>query len=375
MIYVMKHLALGIGMWLLFATKVEAQGTLVPLTAAQVEQLQWQDDGTRATLTQAIQRSHNYYQRVHPATRFTYGEEQYSPQEMQASLRLFQRVMRLPLPQRRRVLAEQFAVFASQNEQGAAFFTGYYQPEIPARRQPEGMWHTPVHGYPGVTQASRTDIQQGALAGQAPVLAYLDPIEHFFLQVQGSGLLVFPDGRRQWVGFAGHNNQPYRSIGKLLVQEGIFTPETVSMPAIKAYLRQNPQEISRVFAHNPRYVFFAPKNQAPGGALGQPLTAGRSLAMDQHLIPKGGLVFVTTTYPVTTQSWRPLTRFMLVQDTGSAIVGHGRGDIFWGQGATAELRAGLMKQPGQLWLLVAKKAALAGVNSGSTPATAQPKAP
>jgi len=97
MIYVMKHLALEIGMWLLFATKVEAQGTLVPLTAAQVEQLQWQDDGTRATLTQAIQRSLNYYQRVHPATRFTYGEEQYSPQEMQASLRLFQRVMRLSL--------------------------------------------------------------------------------------------------------------------------------------------------------------------------------------------------------------------------------------------------------------------------------------
>jgi hypothetical protein len=212
------------GMWLLFATKVGAQGTLVPLTSAQVAQLQWQDDDTLATLNQAIQRSLNYYQRVHPATRFTYGEEQYSPQEMQASLRLFKRVMNLPLAQRQRVLAAQFAVFASQNDQGTAFFTGYYQPEILARRQPEGMWHTPVHGYPGVTQASRTDIAQGALAGQAPILAYVDPIEHFFLQVQGSGLLVFPDGRRQWVGFAGHNQQPYRSIGKLLVQEGIFYP-------------------------------------------------------------------------------------------------------------------------------------------------------
>jgi membrane-bound lytic murein transglycosylase A len=358
----MKRWVLGMGVWFLFATNVGAQGTLVPLTAAQVEQLQWQDDDTLATLNQAIQRSLNYYQRVQPGTRFTYGEEQYSPQEMQASLRLFQRVVSLPLAQRRRALAQKFTVFASQNEQGAAFFTGYYQPEIPARRQPQGMWNTPVHGYPGVTQASRTDIQQGALAGQAPVLAYLDPIEHFFLQVQGSGLLVFPDGRRQWVGFAGHNHQPYRSIGKLLVQEGVFTPETVSMPAIKAYLRQNPQEMPRVFAHNPRYVFFAPKSQAPGGSLGQPLTAGRSLAMDQHLIPKGGLAFVTTTYPVTAQSWRPLTRFMLVQDTGSAIVGHGRGDIFWGRGATAELRAGLMKQPGQLWLLVAKKSALVGIN-------------
>ncbi len=373
--HVMKCWALGTGMWFLLATHAGAQGQLVPLTAAQVAQLRWQDDGTRASLNQAIQRSLNYYQRVHPATRFTYGREQYSPQEMQASLRLFQRVMGLPLAQRQQVLAEQFSVFASQNDQGAAFFTGYYQPEIPARRQPEGIWHTPVHGYPGATQASRTEIQQGALAGRAPVLAYVDPIEHFFLQVQGSGLLVFPDGRRQWVGFAGHNNQPYRSIGQLLVQEGVFTPETVSMPAIKAYLRQHPQEVPRVLAHNPRYVFFAPQDQAPGGALGQPLTAGRSLAMDQHLIPQGGLAFVRTTYPVTAQSWRPLTRFMLVQDTGGGIQGHGRGDIFWGQGAMAELRAGLMKQPGQLWLLVAKKSALAGITSGSTPATGRPTVP
>ena len=375
MIHVMKRYVLGMGLWFLFATNVGAQGTLVPLTAAQVEHLQWQDDGTLASLNQAIRHSLNYYQRVHPATRFTYGGEQYSPQEMQASLRLFQRVMGLSLAQRPRALAQKFAVFASQNEQGAAFFTGYYQPAIPARRQPEGVWRTPVHGYPGLTQASRTEIQQGALAGRAPILAYVDPIEHFFLQVQGSGLLVFPDGRRQWVGFAGHNHQPYRSIGQLLVQEGVFTPETVSMPAIKAYLRQNPQEMQRVFAHNPRYVFFAPQSHAPAGSLGQPLTAGRSLAMDQALIPAGGLAFVATTYPVTPQLWRPLTRFMLVQDTGSAITGHGRGDIFWGQGATAELRAGLMKQPGQLWLLVAKKSALAEINSGSNPATGRPKVP
>ncbi|APB35282.1 putative transglycosylase [Gloeomargarita lithophora Alchichica-D10] len=354
----MKKIVLGMGLWFMLTTTVGAQGTLVPLTAAQVAQLGWPDDGSSKELEQAIQRSLTYYQQVHPATRFTYGLEQYSPQQMRASLHLFQRVMRLPPDQRRQELVAKFSIFASRNHQGAAFFTGYYQPEIGARDQPQGMWHTPVHGYPGATQASRTEIRNGALAGRAPVLAYVDPIEHFFLQVQGSGMLIFPNGRRQWVGFAGHNNQPYRSIGKLLVNEGVLTPETVSMPAIKTYLRQNPQEIQRVFAHNPRYVFFAPRAQAPGGSLGQPLTAGRSLAMDSDLIPKGGLAFVQTTYPTTPQSWAPLNRFMLVQDTGSAIQGQGRGDIFWGQGATAELRAGLMKQPGQLWLLVAKKSAL-----------------
>lgn len=353
-----KNLALGLGIWLLLATTAGAKGTLVPLTSAQISQLTWPDDGTTKELNQAIQRSLSYYQQVHPATQFTYGSESYTPQQMQASLRLFQQVIKLPPVQRRRELMEKFLIFESRNEQGAAFFTGYYQPEIPARLQPQGIWNTPVHGYPGVTQASRTDIMNGALAGQAPVLGYIDPIEHFFLQVQGSGVLVFPNGRRQWVGFAGHNNHPYRSIGRLLVDEGVFTLETVSMPAIKTYLRRNPQEIQRIFAHNPRYIFFAPRNQAPGGSLGQPLTPGRSLAMDQDLIPRGGLAFVQTTYPVTPESWRPLTRFMLVQDTGSAIRGHGRGDIFWGQGATAELRAGLMKQPGRLWLVVAKKSAL-----------------
>ncbi len=353
-----KSVSLGMGLWFMLTTTAGAKGTLVPLTSAQIEQLTWQDDDSAQALNQAIQRSLSYYQRVSPQTRFTYGSESYSPQEMRASLHLFQRVMRLPPGQRQRELAQNFLIFASRNEQGAAFFTGYYQPEITARNQSQGIWNTPVLGYPGSTQASRTEIRNGALAGQAPVLAYVDPIEHFFLQVQGSGMLVFANGRRQWVGFAGHNNHPYRSIGKLLVQEGVFTPETVSMPAIKSYLRQNPQEIQRIFNYNPRYVFFAPRAQAPGGSLGQPLTPGRSLAMDQDLIPKGGLAFVETTYPNTAQSWRPLTRFMLVQDTGSAIQGQGRGDIFWGQGATAELRAGLMKQPGRLWLLVAKKSAL-----------------
>ncbi|MEN9214370.1 MAG: MltA domain-containing protein [Gloeomargarita sp. DG02_4_bins_56] len=350
--------ALGMGISLLMATAAGANGTLVPLTADQIARLTWADDGAQQELNQAIQRSWNYYQQVPLATRLTYGTESYTPQQMQASLRLFQRLMREPPARRRQALAEKFLVFESRNEQGAAFFTGYYQPEISARVQPQGLWHTPVHGYPGVTQASRTEIMNGALAGRAPVLGYIDPIEHFFLQVQGSGVLVFPDGRRQWVGFAGHNQHPYRSIGRLLVEEGVFTPETVSMPAIKNYLRQNPQEIERIFSHNPRYVFFAPRAQAPGGSLGQPLTPGRSLAMDADLIPRGGLAFVETTYPATPTAWRPLTRFMLVQDTGSAIRGQGRGDIFWGQGATAELRAGLMKQPGRLWLLVAKKSAL-----------------
>ncbi|MCS7030137.1 MAG: MltA domain-containing protein [Gloeomargarita sp. SKYG116] len=336
-----------------------AQGTLAPLTPQQVEQYAWTDDGTLKELQQAIARSLAYYQQVNPSARFTYGSETYTPQQMQASLRLFAQLMRLPPAQRRRQLVQQFLVFESRNDQGAAFFTGYYQPVVSARMQPQGIWNTPVHGYPGPVTATRAEIRSGVLAGQAPVLGYVDPIEHFFLQVQGSGLLVFPDGRRQWVGFAGHNQQPYRSIGQLLVREGVFTPETVSMPAIKDYLRRHPHQQERILNHNPRYIFFAPRAQPPGGSLGQPLTPGRSLAMDLDVIPPGGIAFVETTYPVTLTTWRPLTRFMLVQDTGSAIRGHGRGDIFWGQGRTAELRAGLMKQPGRLWLLVAKKSAIA----------------
>lgn len=356
--------------WLLgWPGSVWAQGMLVPLTARQVAQLSWTDDDTLATLHQAIERSLAYYRQVDPQTRFTYGAESYTPQQMQASLRLFAQVMRLPPAQRRQQLARQFLVWESRNDQGAAFFTGYYQPVVAARTQPQGIWNTPVHGYPGPVTLTRADIRRGMLAGQAPVLGYVDPIEHFFLQVQGSGLLVFPDGRRQWVGFAGHNHQPYRSIGRLLVEEGVLTPETVSMPAIKDYLRRHPQEIERVFNHNPRYIFFAPREQPPSGSLGQPLTPGRSLAMDLALIPPGSLVFVETTYPVHPRTWRPLTRFMLVQDTGNAIRGHGRGDIFWGQGPTAELRAGLMKQPGRLWLLVARKSAIGSIRPNGASAS------
>ncbi len=193
--------------------------------------------------------------------------------------------------------------------------------------------------------------QAPALAGKA-LLWVADPVELFFLQVQGSGRVELPDGRRVRVGYADQNGHPYQSIGRWLVEQGELKLEDASMQGIQAWARANPKRLHELLNVNPSFVFFRelPDNGGgPPGALGVPLTPGRSIAVDPRAVPLGAPVFLATTQPA---SGQPMQRLVLAQDTGGAIKGAVRADFFWGFGAEAGAQAGRMRQKGEMWVLL-----------------------
>ena len=177
-------------------------------------------------------------------------------------------------------------------------------------------------------------------------------MELFFLQVQGSGRIKLPDGSLARVNYADQNGHPYQSIGRLLVERGELKLEEASMQGIQAWARANPAKLSGLLNSNPSYVFFrevANSHDGPIGALGIPLSPERSLAVDPRSVPLGAPVFLATTRPNSSQ---PLNRLMLAQDTGGAIKGAVRADLFWGFGRDAGEQAGRMKQSGRMWVLL-----------------------
>lgn len=183
-----------------------------------------------------------------------------------------------------------------------------------------------------------------------------DPIEAFFLQVQGSGRVLLDDGSMIRLGYADTNGQPYRSIGRWLVEHGEMKLEDASMQAIQAWVRANPQRLDELLAQNPSYVFFREStvdaSTGPLGSLGVPLTPERSIAVDPRHVPLGAPVWLATTQPM---SARPLRRLVLAQDTGSAIKGAVRADLYWGSGAKAGEIAGRTKQRAEMWVLLPKR--------------------
>lgn len=244
--------------------------------------------------------------------------------------------------------------------------TGYFEPLIEARRAPQGRFRVPVLG-PPADLASRkpywTRQQLDTLpAAQAGVrgreIAYLsDPLDLLILQIQGSGRLMLTeaDGSRRQVrmAFAGHNDQPYKSVGRWLIEQGELRADQASWPGIKAWAQLNPQRINELLWSNPRVVFFREEalpdpNLGPRGAQAVPLTPGRSVAIDPTSIPYGTALWLDTTEPL---SNTPLRRVVMAQDTGSAIIGAVRVDYFWGWGDIAEQQAGRMKQPLRVWVL------------------------
>ncbi len=251
--------------------------------------------------------------------------------------------------------------------------TGYFEPLIAASRTRGRGFSVPLHAPPAELGArkpwySRAEIAtlpaaQSALKGRE-IAWVADPLDALLLQIQGSGRLQLsePDGTKRTVrlAYAGHNDQPYRSVGRWLVERGAFTLEQASWPAIKAWARANPQRVPEMLEANPRYVFFREEplpdpSLGPKGAQGVPLTPGRSIAVDPRALPYGTPVWIASTEP---QPWsptppppRPLQRLVLAQDTGSAIVGAVRADYFWGWSEGAEERAGRMKQPLSMWAL------------------------
>jgi len=222
-----------------------------------------------------------------------------------------------------------------------------------------------VDGHKVVPYWTRAEIDNGRAPGADKVLVYVeDPIEAFFLEIQGSGRVKLADGSVMRVGYADQNGHPYKSIGRVLIDRGEITLDRASMQGIREWGRRHPEQLPALLAENPSYVFFrevpAPlpgsleaKIDGPIGALGVPVLAGRSIAVDTRSIPLGAPVFLATTYPLST---RPLDRLMMAQDTGGAIRGAVRADFFWGFGDDAGREAGRMKQDGRMWILWPKDA-------------------
>ncbi|HEY6086585.1 MAG TPA: MltA domain-containing protein [Burkholderiaceae bacterium] len=244
--------------------------------------------------------------------------------------------------------------------------TGYFEPQIDASRVPRGAYRVPLHAPPADLASrkpwfTRAQIEtvpaaQAALRGRE--IAYVaDPLDALLLQVQGSGRLrlVGADGGSQTVrlAYAGHNDQPYQSIGRWLIDQGELRTGEASWPAIRDWARRHPKRVPEMLAANPRVVFFREEPLpdpalGPRGAQGVALVPERSIAVDPRSLPYGSPVWLDTTEPLTAT---PLRRLVLAQDTGSAITGAVRADYFWGWGERAEQQAGRMKQALRMWVL------------------------
>ncbi len=219
-----------------------------------------------------------------------------------------------------------------------------------------------VEGRRVVPYYTRAEMDQGvdALAGKE-LFWVDDPVELFFLHIQGSGRISLENGEKVMVNYADQNGHPYRSIGRLLIERGAMTRDQMSMQNIRSWARKNPEQVWDLLGENPSFIFFRELEQdvqSPPGSLGIPLTPEVSLAVDPRTIPLGAPVFLSTTWPYNP---RPLKKLMVAQDTGGAIKGQVRGDFFWGMGDEAGALAGRMKQDGRFWVLLPKPDASADV--------------
>lgn len=261
--------------------------------------------------------------------------------------------------QAKRFFEEYFTPFTVR---GDGLFTGYYEPLMHGSRTRQGRFRFPVYALPDDVQSgepylTREEIDRGALKGKNLEIAWVDDeIALFFTHIQGSGRIRFENGEQIRIGYAGKNNRAYVALGKVLKDNGELPPESVNFYTIRDWLRDNPNRAQAMMWENPSYVFFRElpaDGSGPPGAQGVPLVAGRSLAVDARFLPYGIPLFLHTETPETPYARAmPLRRLMVAQDTGGAIKGPVRGDVFFGAGEEAEANAGLMKARGRYVLLV-----------------------
>jgi membrane-bound lytic murein transglycosylase A len=285
----------------------------------------------------------------------------------------------------RRFFETNFVPFQLGNHgETEGLFTGYFEIELKGSRRRGGSYLTPIYRRPpdlvmvdlGLFRTalqgqriagrvvegtlhpydSRADIAKGVLDRRGLELFWLDdPIGAFFLEIQGSGRILLPDGSVMRVGYDGQNGHPYVPLGRILAERGALSAERISMQAIRAWLEAHPDEAQTVMNENPSYVFFREiQGDRALGAAGIPLTPGRSLAVDRNFLPLGVPLWLDADDPL--EETGHLRRLMIAQDTGGAIRGPVRGDVFWGHGAQAAERAGTMKDKGSYYLLVPRGA-------------------
>jgi membrane-bound lytic murein transglycosylase A len=292
---------------------------------------------------------------------------------------------------------------AANNRDTQGLFTGYYEAELRGAKQPSGRYKVPLYKLPGdlvavdlaefgsefagrtiagkVVQGKlrpyddRATIERGALKGKSLELLWVDDaIDAFFLHIQGSGRVVMDDGSVLRVGYAGKNGQPYVAIGRELVARGVMKPEEVSMQGLRAWLKANPREAEPLMNANRSYVFFqetkgAGPSEGPIGAQTVALTPGRSLAVDRKFLPLGLPIWLDASHPdggsgPSSSGEARIRRLVVAQDTGGAIRGPVRGDVFFGWGEQAAARAGAMRDRGEYYLLLPN--AVAARNSKPT---------
>ncbi|MEL7114576.1 MAG: MltA domain-containing protein [Pseudomonadota bacterium] len=237
-------------------------------------------------------------------------------------------------------------------------FTGYFEPELEGSRTRTSRYRYPLYKKPpevrnGTTWLSRAEIEtSGVLNGRGLEIAWVDdPVEKFFLQIQGSGRVKLPDGSYLRVGYGGKNGHNYRSVGQELVRRGVYQPHQVSARVIQNWVKRNPVAGQELLRHNPSYVFFrevsrVPADRGPLGAMNRSITSLRSVAVDPKFTPLGAPVWIEK------GGSTPMRRLMIAQDTGSAIKGAQRADIFYGTGDYAGRRAGETRDPGRMVVLM-----------------------
>jgi membrane-bound lytic murein transglycosylase A len=351
----------------------------------------FRDDMDRDSLTLAIRRNLEYLDRLNPGTVFHYGPHDFTSQQVRESHEAFLDLLSKGLDegQLSREIRKKFRVYRATGRVGDAsvLFTGYYEPtyegnlardetfKYPLYRSPDdliridlSLFSEKFKGESIVARIEGKKVQpyyskyqidtERALEGKALEIAWLkDPLDVAFLHIQGSGRLRLRDGKELLVNYQASNGRPYRSIGRYMIEKGFVAREEMSMQGIRKYLTGHPEVLEEVLNSNPSYVFFRQVEKGPLGSLGTLLTPGRSVALDPRIFPKGALGFISCQKPLINDrgdiiSWTQFSRFVLNQDSGGAIKGAGRADIFWGSGPYAELTAGHLQHEGELYILI-----------------------
>lgn len=353
------------------------------------------DDMDLESLDTAIEKSLQYYQRAARNGPFRMDDDRITVRELQESLIAFREILRngdtVTVKQDR--IRETFDVYQSAGADGknTVLFTGYFEPIMKGSLKKTQEYRYPVYKAPDdaitvnlgkfrdrykneqligqvkngelIPYYSRGEIEdQGSLAGRSLELAWVgDRIDLFFLHTQGSGKIELTNGGLLQIGYAMSNGRPFQSVARFLLDAGKISPQEISYQSVKRYLREHPDDLSQILGHNESFVFFRVVEQGPVGSIGEVLTPGRSIATDAAVFPRGALAFMRARKPVLDKegnavSWIPFSRFVVNQDAGGVIKGAGRVDLFCGTGAEAEMLAGSLKERGELYILVKKRA-------------------
>ncbi|MBU0946329.1 MAG: MltA domain-containing protein [Proteobacteria bacterium] len=341
----------------------------------------------KGLLTGAVRHLH-YLNKIPPQTSVSLGSDRYPVSWLRESMESFIDILKQePTPaELNRIVLENFTVYRAGGREdrprGEMLITGYYEPFLQGSLEKKAPFLYPLYGPPDsliqvrdqksgkslsrrrdktgklVPYWTRKEIEIYNLAAGHELVYLKDPVDAFILHIQGSGKIQLQDGSIRSIHYSTSNGLEYFSIGKLLVDQKKMSLQETNIPAIRHYLRTHPDEQEAILHHNSRFIFFRwEQGGDPIGSLGEPLTGGRSIAIDRAVLPHEALAFLISRKPVLTDSgeidrWVPLHRFVFPQDTGSAIQGSGRVDLYYGSGNYAKQAAEHMKEVGTLYFLV-----------------------